>query len=203
MRKFKKRIIVITGTPGVGKTSTSRLLALKLEAGLINLGELIKSEKLFSGIDEKRGSLVADMEKVSRRVQQIISSSEQRDVIIEGHFAVDVLPSEAVHKVFVLRRNPEELKGILLERGFKGSKLWENLAAEILDVCLWEAVKLCGVDKVCEIDATGKRIEEVVEAIISILNGEKKCEAGQIDWLGKLDAEGKLDLYLKHFAPSP
>ncbi|MFQ6095018.1 MAG: adenylate kinase family protein [Candidatus Bathyarchaeia archaeon] len=203
MRKFKKRIIVITGTPGVGKTSTSRLLALKLEAGLINLGELIKSEKLFSGIDEKRGSLVADMEKVSRRVQQIISSSEQRDVIIEGHFAVDVLPSEAVHKVFVLRRNPEELKGILLERGFKGSKLWENLAAEILDVCLWDAVKLCGVDKVCEIDATGRRIEEVVKAIISILNGEKKCKAGQIDWLGKLDAEGKLDLYLKHFAPSP
>ena len=199
MRKFKKRIIVITGTPGVGKTSTTRLLALKFNAALINLGELIEKENLFTGIDKNSGSLVADMDKVSRRVRQLISSSKQNDVIIEGHFAVDALPCEAIHIVFVLRRNPEELKDILMERGFKGSKLWENLAAEILDVCLWESVKLCGVDKVCEIDSTGRCIEEVVEAIMSMLEGEKTCEAGKIDWLGKLDAEGKLDLYLKHF----
>jgi len=199
MKRLNKRIIVVTGTPGVGKTSTSKSLASKLSAVLINLGELVKKEKLFSGIDEKRGSLIADMDKVSKRVQQIISSSKQRDIIIEGHFAVDVLPCKRVHIVFVLRRNPEELRIILEKRGFKGNKLWENLAAEILDVCLWEAVKQCGVDKICEIDVTGKSVEEVVEELISILSGEKKCEAGRVDWLGKLEAEGKLDEYLKHF----
>ncbi len=198
MRKTEKRIIVITGTPGVGKTSASRSLCLKLKGSAVNLGELIERERLFSGFDEKRGSLIAEMEKVRERVQQIISSSEQRDIIVEGHFAADVLPCEMVHRIFVLRRSPEELKDVLMKRGFEGNKLWENLSAEILDVCLWDAVKLCGVDKVAEIDVTGTCIEEVVEEMLSVLDGEKKGEVGLIDWLGKLEAEGKLDLYLEH-----
>jgi adenylate kinase len=198
MSKPEKRIIVITGSPGVGKTSASRSLALNLKAAPIHLGELIEKERLFSGSDEKRGSLIAEMQKVRERVGQIISSSEQRDIIVEGHFAVDVLPCEMVHRVFVLRRNLGELKGILMRRGFKGGKLWENLSAEILDVCLWDAVKLCGVGKVCEVDVTARCVEKVVGEIVSILEGEKECKVGQIDWLGKLEAEGKLDLYLKH-----
>lgn len=198
MSRPEKRIIVITGTPGVGKTSASRSLALKLKAAPIHLGELIERERLFSGSDEKRGSLIAEIEKVRERVQQLISSSEQRDIIVEGHFAVDVLPCEMVHRVFVLRRNLEELKDILVKRRFEGEKLWENLSAEILDVCLWDAVNLCGVGKVCEVDVTGRCIEKVVDEILSVLEGEKECKVGKIDWLGELEAEGKLDLYLKH-----
>jgi len=85
-----------------------------------------------------------------------------------------------------------------VKRGFEGEKLWENLSAEILDVCLWDAVKLCGVSKVCEVDVTGRCIENVVDEILSLLEGEKECKVGKIDWLGELEAEGKLDLYLKH-----
>lgn len=138
------------------------------------------------------------MKKVSRRVQQIVSSSQQ-DVIIEGHFAADVAPRDTVHLVFVLRRNPEELKTTLKRRGFKGEKLWENLAAEILDVCLWDAVSLHGSGKVCEIDVTDRNLEWIVGDMISILKNEKECQSGQVDWLGRLEAKGKLDEYLKHF----
>ena len=197
MKRFR-RVILVTGTPGVGKTSISRLLASNLDAVHVNLAELVEGERLISGVDKARGTLIADTHRVSKRVQEIIKSSEC-DVVVDGHFAVDVVPTKAVHKVFVLRRDPRKLKGVMENRGYKESKLWENLAAEILDVCLWDAVSACGSDKVCEIDVSGKRIREVVKEMILMLEGKKKCRMGIVDWLGKLEGEGRLHEFLKPF----
>ena len=197
VNKFK-RAILITGTPGVRKTAVSRLLASRQNATHIDLTKLVKREKLISGVDKARGTLIADTEKVSERVQEIIRGCE-RDVVIDGVMAVDVLPAENVHLVFVLRRDPEELKEVLENRGFRERKLWENLAAEVLDVCLWDAVRTCGSEKVCEIDVSGKGIEEVVEEIVSVLEGKRKCSVGIVDWLGKLEREGRLHDFLKDF----
>ena len=197
MKGFR-RVILVTGTPGVGKTTVSRSLASKLDAVYISLAELVERERLISGVDKARGTLIADTDKVSKRMQEIIKSSEC-DVIVDGHYAVDVVPPKDVHLVFVLRRDPSELKNIMENRGFKERKLWENLAAEILDVCLWDAVSACGSDKVCEIDVSGKRIEEVVEDIILMLERRKKCQVGIVDWLGKLEGEGRLHEFLKSF----
>jgi len=191
-----KRIILVTGTPGVGKTAVSRLLASKLDAVHIDLAELVKRENLISGVDKVRETLIADTGRVSKRIQEIMRESEG-DVIVDGHYAVDVVSAKNIHIVFVLRRDPDELKGFMEDRGFKERKLWENLAAEILDVCLWDAVSACGSDKVCEIDASGKRVEDVVEDMISVLEGRKKCRVRVVDWLGKLEAEGRLDDFLK------
>ena len=197
MNRFK-RVILVTGTPGVGKTAVSRLLAPRLGAWRFDLGEIVQREGLIVGVDKLRGSLVADMKRVSRRVQEIVRNCEC-DIIIDGHYAVDVVLAKDVHLVFVLRREPDELKRLMESRGFGGGKLWENLAAEILDVCLWDAVKACGIEKVCEIDVSGKTIEEVVEDIVSVLEGKEERRVGMVDWLGKLEAEGRLDEFLKFF----
>jgi len=193
-----KRIILVTGTPGVGKTRVSSMLSSRLNAVNVNLGKLANQERLISGVDERRGSLIADTEKVSKRLQEIIRDSE-RDVVVDGHYAVDVVPKKDVHVVFVLRRSPEELKSFMERRGFKENKLWENLAAEILDVCLYDAVRACGSDKVCEIDTSGKKAEEVVEEMVLMLEGKRECRMGIVDWLGKLEREGRLDEFLKDF----
>jgi adenylate kinase len=197
VKRFR-RVILVTGTPCVGKTSISRSLASKLDAVYISLAELVEREKLISGVDKARGTLIADTAKVSKRMQEIIKSSE-RDVIVDGHYAVDVVPPKDVHLVFVLRRDPSELKSVMENRGFKERKLWENLAAEILDVCLWDAVVACGSDRVCEIDVSGKRIEEAVKDIALVLQRKKKCRMGMVDWLGKLEGEGRLHEFLKSF----
>ena len=57
----------------------------------------------------------------------------------------------------------------------------------------------CGSDKVCEVDVSGKRTEEVVKDIILMLNGKKKCQVAVVDWLGKLEGEGRLHEFLKPF----
>jgi len=193
-----KKVIVVTGTPGVGKTTVSQKLASKLDAHYIGLTTLVKDEKLFTSIDKVRKTLVTDTEKVSKRMQAILFSSPG-NVIIEGHYAVDVVSKNDVNRVFVLRRDPAELKGVLEKRGFKEKKLWENLAAEILDVCLLDALSAYDADKVCEIEVSGKTVEEVVEEIISVLEKKKPCQSGIVDWLGKLDNEGRLEEFMRDF----
>jgi len=198
LMKKNKKIILVTGTPGVGKTAVSRLLASKLNAVHIDLGDLVKRENLKSGIDKTRDTLIADIDKVSRRVQEIINNSNH-DIIVDGHYATDVVPPETVDLVFVLRRNPDELKKTMEERGFKEEKIYENLAAEILDVCLVDAISACGSEKICEIVASDREIEEVAEDMLMVLNGKKKCTVRIVDWLGKLEAENRLHLFLRDF----
>jgi len=191
------KIILITGTPCVGKTSVSRRLAAKLGALHIDLAELVKKEKLYSEIDAERDSIIADLDRVSQRIKEIIQEAKN-DVIIDGHYAVHVVASEAVNFVFVLRKDPRRLKVLMEERGYSSKKLWENLEAEILDVCLAEAVEICGRSKVCEVDATDKSVDEVVDEILGIIQGKRECVIGIVDWLGKLEQEGVLDYFLKN-----
>jgi adenylate kinase len=164
------------------------------------LGELVTRERLASGVDKKRGTLIADRARLSKRVQQIMRQNRQdRDVIIDGHYATDIVPARNITRVFVLRRHPEKLKKLMEKRGFKKQKIWENLAAEILDVCLYDAIKAAGLDKVCELDVTGKTIGKIVDDIVSILDEKKPCVVGVVDWLGKLELEKRLDEFLKEF----
>ena len=194
--KALKRVILISGTPGVGKSTVSRLLARQLTAIHVNISRLAEREQLIDGEDQGRGTLIADTDGLSTRIRSILRRSES-DVIVDGHYAVDVVQPSDVHVVFVLRRDPDELKSILDERGFTGNKLWENLSAEILDVCLWDSIVTCGEDKVCEIDVSGKNIEETVDEILLTLNKKKKLRIGRVDWLGKLAENGRLTEFLK------
>jgi broad-specificity NMP kinase len=98
--------------------------------------------------------------------------------------------------VFVLRRNPKELKILMQRRGYTGTKLWENLSSEILDSCLIEAVQT-QKGKVCEIDATSKTVDEVTAEILVVLSTPEKCCLGFVDWLGMLEKEGLTDNYLR------
>jgi adenylate kinase len=182
----------------VGKTSVSQKLASKLDARYIGITELAKKEKLIIRADEVRGTLIADTEKVSKRVQDILESSKC-NIVIEGHYVVDVVSKRELNTIFVLRRDPAELMYVLEKRGFKGKKLWENLAAEILDVCLLDALSACGTNKVCEIDVSGKTVEAVAEEMILVLEKRKACQSGIVDWLGKLENEGRLGEFLKDY----
>jgi len=192
-----KQVILVTGTPCVGKTSAACLLTSRLDAFNVNLTELAARENLILGKDEERRSIIVDTLRMQRKIHEIIKNCDKKSVIIDGHYAVSVVPKHLVTYVFVLRRDPVELRKFMEKCGFSGRKLWENLASEILDVCLFDAVKIHGTGKVCESDVTGKSVEKVVDEILGILAGSKKCHVGIVDWLGKLEAEGLLEDYLK------
>lgn len=191
-----KRVILITGTPCVGKTTTAQALAVKLDAEYINLTDYAKQNNLTLGEDKERQTLIINEEKMQETLSQTIDNSTNSNIIIDGHYASAVTPEKHVAQVFVLRRHPKELKEFMEKRGYSGTKLWENLQAEIIDVCLGEAVEI-HAGRVCELDVTGKPVETIVEDIIAVLEKRKNCLVGQIDWMGTLENEGTLDQYLK------
>jgi adenylate kinase len=190
-----KRVILITGTPCTGKTTTAKQLAQKINAQYINLTEYAKTHGLIQGEDKQRKTTIINERALQQKLTQTINAA-QTDIIIDGHYAASVTPSNLVTSVFVLRRNPKELKKFMEKCDFEGAKLWENLSAEILDICLIEALQT-QQGKVCEIDATGKTPQETSNEIIYVLEKRKKCYTGFIDWLGMLEREGLTDQYLK------
>jgi adenylate kinase len=194
---MNKRVILITGTPCVGKTTVAQQLTTELDALYINLTEFAEKHRLTLGEDKKRKTAIIDEEKMRAKIGETIVTTEKRDVIIDGHYAYAVVPKRYATRIFVLRRNPIELRRFMEKSGFSGAKLWENLASEILDVCLVEALREHKKEKVCELDVTGKTVENVTREIIAILDERKKCLVGCVDWLGMLEKKSITDEYLK------
>jgi len=188
---------LVTGSPCVGKTSVARLLALKLEAYYVNLTDLALKENMVLGKDEERNSVIVNEIIMRRRLREIVENQREKDIVIDGHYAAAVAPKKLVTKVFVLRRNPIELRKFMENCGFSERKLWENLASEILDVCLVEALNVYGESRVCEVDVSGKNVEQAVNEILEFLRRRRKCRVGVVDWLGFLETKGLLDEYLK------
>jgi len=194
---MSKRVILVTGTPCVGKTSVACLLASKLDAFYVNLTELVLHENLVLGKDEERGSIIIDENRMRRKIREIIEDCDKSEIIVDGHYAVSAVPKKLTTHVFVLRRDPVELRKFMEQCGFSGRKLWENLASEILDVCLCEALNVYENGKVCELDVSGKSVEETVNEILNVLNGSEECHVGVVDWLGKLESEDLLEEFLR------
>ena len=194
--KPMKQVILITGTPCTGKTTTAKQLAQKLNAQYINLTEYAKTYGLTLGEDKERKTTIINEQAMHQKLAQTIQTSTNQNIIIDGHYAPAVTPTELTTHVFVLRRNPKELKQHMQKSGFSNQKLWENLAAEILDTCLIEALQT-QQGKVCELDVTGKTVDENVAEIVAVLEKTKPCYNGIVDWLGLLEREGLTDQYLK------
>jgi adenylate kinase len=193
---MNKCVVLITGTPATGKTTTAKALTAKLNAEYINLTDYAKTNKLTLGEDEERKTIIIDEERMQTKLAETITASNNINIIVDGHYAAAVTPTNLVTHVFVLRRNPKELKKFMEKCGYSGTKMWENLSAEILDVCLIEALQ-SQEGKVCELDVTGKTVEEIISEIIDVLDNGKKCYCGIVDWLGMLECEGITDHYLK------
>lgn len=192
-----KRVILITGTPCTGKTTVAKQLTAKLDALYINLTELAKTHSLTIGEDKTRNTTIINEEKMHVKIAKTIEAAEKTTVIIDGHYAAAVVPKRYVTRIFVLRRNPIELRTFMEKRGFSDTKLWENLASEILDVCLVEALQEHEKEKVCELDITGKTVEDAANEVLAVLESHKKCRPGCVDWLGILEKEGLIGEYLK------
>lgn len=182
--------IVVTGTPGSGKTTVSRLMAKSLNGFHIDCGRLALREGLIRRYDPATGSYVVDSQGLSRRLHKILRYV-QKDVILEGH-VIPSIPGFVPSRIFVLRCHPDLLIARLKRRGYSRRKIAENIAAEILDFCLEEAVELFGIKRIVELDSSNKRPAQVASLAFRILLGEVKGTRRHVDWIRRLEREGRL-----------
>ncbi len=173
-------IILITGTPGVGKTTVSSILVEKTGAHLIDVNELVNEKHLYTGIDEERGYKIVDLDALFQEMDKLIGKVNPEEyVVVEGHLSHLFESSDLV---IVLRANPDVLRVRMKAKGWKTAKIRENIEAEAIDICSYEAFEIHG-DKVNEIDTSDISPEQVADLIIDVIKGDKRFPVGSVDFL--------------------
>ncbi|MGC8596647.1 MAG: AAA family ATPase [Thermocladium sp.] len=179
--------ILVTGTPGTGKTTISLALSKKLGVPYINLNELILASGQVSWNQLSNTFDVLDPEKVSAMLNEEV---RKRSGCVCETLAIELLDSSIIDKVVILRRDPYLLWNELQKRGWPLSKVASNVLSELLNVISYAARDLFD-GKVIEVDTSKSSPDECIDTIIRALNGE--AIDNEIDWLSRLDNDKLMD----------
>lgn len=127
--------ILITGTPGTGKTTHAELVASETGFKHINVGELVKEHQLHAGYDQEFDTYLLDEDKVNDHLEDII---EEGGFIVDHH-SCDFFPQRWFDLVIVLQTDNTMLFDRLKNRGYSDKKITENVQCEIMNVVAEEA----------------------------------------------------------------
>lgn len=189
--------IIISGTPGCGKTSITKELSELIGAKFISLNEIAVSNEFSFDYDKERKTYIVDFEifvpYILKKIKEI-KKDNPKFLIIESHFS-DVIPNKFIDWAFILRCDPDELIKRLKEKNFETKKIMENVQAEILGNCVNYFLKKKIISPLFEIDTSNLSVNDVAKIIMSIVIDNQNIEKyniGSIDWLEKLFQEDRL-----------
>jgi adenylate kinase len=148
-------IIIITGTPGTGKTEIAKALAKITNHTHLDVNRIIAKHNLKESYDKKRLTYVVDEKKLSNILIKLIKSNN--NLIIDSHMS-HYIPSKYIDLCIVTKTDLKELKKRLKKRNYPQSKIKENLEAEAFDICLIEALE--SKHKVIQLDTTKKTVKQ-------------------------------------------
>eukprot|EP00618_Florenciella_parvula_P026265 CAMPEP_0119529420 /NCGR_PEP_ID=MMETSP1344-20130328/43435_1 /TAXON_ID=236787 /ORGANISM="Florenciella parvula, Strain CCMP2471" /LENGTH=178 /DNA_ID=CAMNT_0007569053 /DNA_START=37 /DNA_END=570 /DNA_ORIENTATION=- len=127
--------ILITGTPGAGKTNTSSMVAERTGLRHVECSELVKSEGCHEGWDEGFQSYTLDEDKLCDVLEPMMAEGGN---VVDFH-SCDFFPERWFDLVLVLTCDNTALYDRLVERGYAAKKVEENVQCEIMQVILQEA----------------------------------------------------------------
>jgi adenylate kinase len=190
--------IIISGTPGCGKTSVAKVLSDTLKAQLLSLSELAISDKFSFEYDFKRKTYIVDFDTFLPYILEKVQEIRQNNppfLIMESHFS-DIIPDDLIDYVFILRCDPDVLIKRLEKKDYNFRKINENVQAEILGSCISYFIQKELKNPLFEIDTTNLSIKTVAriiaDIVLKISNG-KNFYVGKVDWLEKLFQENRLE----------
>jgi adenylate kinase len=198
------KVIIISGTPGTGKTTISNNLLNYINAKVISLNELVIERNFVVEYDQERETSIIDEEKLLKFLNKMIKNRMKNSIdylIIEGHFS-DMIPEEYMDLVFILRCHPDELFVRLKKRGYKSKKILENVQSEILGSCANYFISKEIKVPLFEIDTTNSEINEVSEKILDVINDNEDANdylIGRIDWLEEISNQNRLNEFFNNF----
>ncbi len=144
----KIKVILITGTPGTGKTTLAKKIKKTLknyEVKIYNVKKEAEKQNLIEGYDEKRKSKIIDEKKIELLLKKIIKKEEeennkQKIIILEGHLSHYVKPKKE-YLTIITTTKLKKLKERLKKRKYSKTKIEENLQSEIFKIILLETIE--------------------------------------------------------------
>ncbi|KAL8283664.1 hypothetical protein RQP46_005459 [Phenoliferia psychrophenolica] len=165
--------ILITGTPGTGKTTHATQLlealqALPLEDGRVwehvNVGDFVKEKECHSGYNDEWQSWDVDEDKLLDELEIVQKPGGQ---ILDWH-TCDIFPERWIDLVVVLRCDHALLWTRLEKRAYALPKIQENNTAEIMEVVLEDARASYAEEIVVELRSESpEEVEENVARIVA------------------------------------
>lgn len=176
--------IIITGTPGTGKSTHAQLLVQESPITLkhINVGELVKDQGLHEGFDEEWQSYTVDDDKLLDELEPL---ADQGGLILDWH-TCDIFPERWIDLVIVLRCNHTLLWERLEKRNYPLKKIQENNEAEIMGVVSDEARESYQSQVVVELTSESMEdlqgnVSRMVEWIRNWLDNNGVAQVNQLD----------------------
>ncbi|KAL2915934.1 factor activating pos9 [Polyrhizophydium stewartii] len=163
--------VLVTGTPGTGKTTTCEMVALATGMTHIEVGKLVKEKGLHDGFDEEFQSFLIDEDRVVDELEDVLAPGG----VIVDHHGCDFFPERWFDLVVVLTCPNDVLYDRLEKRGYSEKKIQENVECEIMQVVLEEAhdsydhsiVVTLQSSTVDEMEENVNRIEQWVDTFIA------------------------------------
>ena len=152
--------IIITGSPGVGKTSAARALGKKLGCQVFNEKQFALEQKIGKWNPEE-DELVIPLEPYAKALDKLFT--EKKNVIIEGHLLCELRAKPDF--IVLIRLHPELLEGRLHLRNYSEEKVQDNVFCEGIDYCKKHLLRNYPKEKVVEVES-GKSIKETLDRII-------------------------------------
>lgn len=161
--------IIITGTPGAGKSTHCEELARKTGLKHLSINEVVKKHNIGESSDDPDDPNTKIVDE-DRLLDCIENDLEEGGQIVDWH-ACDLFPPSVIDLVCVVRCDNKILYDRLKARGYEEKKLEENMDCEIMEVLLQEArdaydeeiVVELRSEKTEDIDANVERIEQWVQ----------------------------------------
>jgi len=185
--KRKRPNILVTGTPGVGKTSTADRIAEELELLHISIGDMIRQHDCYDGYDDELQTHILNEDKLLDILEPIMmeteedmnvdlnhktATEEQEPTVLEkggrivDYHACELFPQRWFDLVLVLRTDTHVLYDRLTVRGYNHRKREENMTCEIMGVVLEEAQNSYDMHIVQEIQSnTLQDLDETIRRV--------------------------------------
>ncbi|XP_078483699.1 adenylate kinase isoenzyme 6-like [Ciona intestinalis] len=159
--------ILISGTPGTGKTTLAQELANVTNLNFVSIGQIAKENELFCGYDDQLQCPILDEERVLDELEDQMSEGGN---IVDYH-GCEFFPQRWFDIVFVLRTDNTILHERLSQRGYNEVKLKNNIESEIFQIILDEARESYDQQIVHELESnTPENMEKNIEQIVAWVN---------------------------------
>jgi len=181
-KKFLR--LVLTGTPGTGKTTAAKAIAAATGARLIDANAIVKRKALWFNKARHEADLTRLKRALLQEIKASTASASPRGFVAEGHLLCEfALPCDAC---VVLRCDPRELVRRLKKRGYARGKIAENVLCEILDYCLVKAEDAYGAKKTIQIDVSNASKRVDAKNAKKLLDAVAKRRSDDTNWSSAL-----------------